>query len=159
MPVPPRKAAEGSTGEWFSRGQHLLSEGRRLRASQSEEIFTAVNSLLSAEGGLAAVFAASFLAATLIPLSSEAVLSGYLRLHPEHTAAAIARRFVSAPVGAGLGFKRRDARTSLIDIGRHAGAQAEVFPGAVQSQGPAHRRDLSLDLRIGQVLDVAPPRR
>jgi membrane protein YqaA with SNARE-associated domain len=46
--------------------------------------------LLSAEGGLAAVLVASFLAATVVPLSSEAVLFGYLKLHPDHAAAAIA---------------------------------------------------------------------
>lgn len=48
-----------------------------------------MDTLLSVEGGLVAVALASFLAATLIPLSSEAVLFGYLRLHPEHAAAAI----------------------------------------------------------------------
>jgi membrane protein YqaA with SNARE-associated domain len=36
------------------------------------------------------VFVASFVAATLVPLSSEAALYGYLRLFPEHAAAAIA---------------------------------------------------------------------
>jgi membrane protein YqaA with SNARE-associated domain len=35
------------------------------------------------------VFAASFVAATLVPLSSEAVLFGYLKIFPEHAAAAI----------------------------------------------------------------------
>ena len=36
------------------------------------------------------MFAASFLAATVVSLSSEAVLFGYLKLHPHHAAAAIA---------------------------------------------------------------------
>ena len=36
------------------------------------------------------MFAASFVAATVVPLSSEAVLFGYLKLHPDHAAAAIA---------------------------------------------------------------------
>jgi membrane protein YqaA with SNARE-associated domain len=49
-----------------------------------------VETLLSPEGGLAAVFAASFIAATVVPLSSEAVLFGYLTLHPEHAALAVA---------------------------------------------------------------------
>jgi membrane protein YqaA with SNARE-associated domain len=49
-----------------------------------------VDSLLSPEGGLAAVLAASFLAATVVPFSSEAVLYGYLKLHPGHAALAIA---------------------------------------------------------------------
>jgi len=49
-----------------------------------------VETLLSPEGGLAAVLVASFLAATIVPLSSEAVLFGYLKLHPEHAALAVA---------------------------------------------------------------------
>jgi membrane protein YqaA with SNARE-associated domain len=49
-----------------------------------------VDTLLSPEGGLAAVLAASFIAATIVPLSSEAVLFGYLKLHPEHAALAVA---------------------------------------------------------------------
>ena len=49
-----------------------------------------METLLSPEGGLAAVFAASFIAATVVPLSSEAVLFGYLTLHPEHAALAVA---------------------------------------------------------------------
>jgi membrane protein YqaA with SNARE-associated domain len=49
-----------------------------------------METLLSPEGGLAAVLAASFVAATLVPLSSEAVLFGYVKLHPEHAALAVA---------------------------------------------------------------------
>ncbi len=49
-----------------------------------------MDALLSPEGGLAAVLAAAFVAATLVPLSSEAVLFGYLKLHPEHAALAVA---------------------------------------------------------------------
>jgi membrane protein YqaA with SNARE-associated domain len=49
-----------------------------------------VETLLSPEGGLAAVLAASFIAATIVPLSSEAVLFGYLKLHPEHAVLAVA---------------------------------------------------------------------
>ena len=45
--------------------------------------------LTSPGGGLLGVAAAAFLAATLVPLSSEAVLFGYLRLHPEETVAAV----------------------------------------------------------------------
>ena len=48
-----------------------------------------MGALLTPEGGLAALLAASFVASTLAPLSSEAALFGYLRLHPEHAAAAI----------------------------------------------------------------------
>ncbi|MDA0224715.1 MAG: DedA family protein [Proteobacteria bacterium] len=36
------------------------------------------------------LFVASFLAATLVPLSSEILLFAYLKLHPDHAAAAIA---------------------------------------------------------------------
>jgi len=39
---------------------------------------------------LAALFAASFAAATLIPLPSEAALFAYLQLHPDRTALAVA---------------------------------------------------------------------
>ncbi|MGD9951019.1 MAG: YqaA family protein [Burkholderiales bacterium] len=39
---------------------------------------------------LAALAAASFLAATLVPLPSEAALYGYLQLHPERAALAVA---------------------------------------------------------------------
>jgi membrane protein YqaA with SNARE-associated domain len=49
-----------------------------------------LETLLSPEGGLAALFAASFIAATVVPLSSEAVLFGYLTLHPEHSVLAVA---------------------------------------------------------------------
>lgn len=46
--------------------------------------------MLTPEGGLAGVFVSAFLAATVLPFSSEAVLFAYLRLHPEQSAAAIA---------------------------------------------------------------------
>jgi membrane protein YqaA with SNARE-associated domain len=49
-----------------------------------------VETLLSPDGGLAAVFAACFVAATIVPLASEAVLFGYLKLHPDQTALAVA---------------------------------------------------------------------
>ncbi len=44
----------------------------------------------TAEAGLWSLFAASFIAATLVPLSSEAVLFGVLKLHPELLVPAIA---------------------------------------------------------------------
>ncbi len=46
--------------------------------------------LLAPEAGLAGVLLASFLAATVVPFSSEAVLFAFLRLHPEQTVLAIA---------------------------------------------------------------------
>ena len=48
-----------------------------------------VSEFLSAEGGLASLFVASFVAATLVPLSSEAVLFGFLRLYPAQLAPAL----------------------------------------------------------------------
>ncbi|MDA1118337.1 MAG: DedA family protein [Proteobacteria bacterium] len=49
-----------------------------------------METLLTPEGGLAGLFVASFLAATVVPFSSEAVLFGYLKLHPQHAALAVA---------------------------------------------------------------------
>ena len=49
-----------------------------------------MDTLLSPEGGLVGVLLASFVAATLVPLSSEAVLFGYLQLHPQNVAPAVA---------------------------------------------------------------------
>ena len=46
--------------------------------------------LTSTGGGLLGVTLAAFLAATLVPFSSEAVLFAYLRLHPEESVPAIA---------------------------------------------------------------------
>ena len=48
-----------------------------------------METLLSPGGGLAGVFLASFLAATVVPFSSEAVLFGYLKLHPGNAALAV----------------------------------------------------------------------
>ncbi|MFC5302102.1 YqaA family protein [Azospira restricta] len=45
---------------------------------------------LSADAGLAGLFAASFLAATLLPGGSEAALFAFLRLHPDALAPALA---------------------------------------------------------------------
>lgn len=45
--------------------------------------------MLTPEGGLAGVFVSAFLAATIVPFSSEAVLFAFLRLHPEQAIAAI----------------------------------------------------------------------
>jgi len=53
----------------------------------------------SAETGLAALFAAAFISATLLPANSEVVLLAVLKAHPERTAAAI----VLATVGNTLG--------------------------------------------------------
>lgn len=45
--------------------------------------------LISAEHGLWGLFAASFLASTVVPFSSEAVLFGYLKLYPQEFTAAL----------------------------------------------------------------------
>lgn len=45
--------------------------------------------LISAEHGLWGLFAASFIASTVFPLSSEAVLFGFLKLHPEELVPAL----------------------------------------------------------------------
>jgi membrane protein YqaA with SNARE-associated domain len=58
-----------------------------------------VETLLSPEGGLVGVFVASFLAATVVPFSSEAVLFGYLRLYPEQAALAVALATVGNTAG------------------------------------------------------------
>jgi len=47
-----------------------------------------LGALLFPEGGLAALFATSFLASTSVLLSSGVVLFGYLKLHPEQLATA-----------------------------------------------------------------------
>lgn len=49
-----------------------------------------METLLSPEGGLAGVLVASFLAATVVPFASEAILFGYLKLHPGNAALAVA---------------------------------------------------------------------
>ena len=45
---------------------------------------------ISAQNGLAGLFAASFIASTIIPLSSEAVLFGFLKLYPGELGSALA---------------------------------------------------------------------
>lgn len=49
-----------------------------------------LSNLLSPEGGLAGLFAASFIASTIVPLSSEAVLFGFLKLYPGEILPALA---------------------------------------------------------------------
>jgi membrane protein YqaA with SNARE-associated domain len=55
--------------------------------------------MLSPETGLAGLFAASFLAATLLPMPSEAALYGFLQLHPELRWTAIAVATVGNTAG------------------------------------------------------------
>lgn len=49
-----------------------------------------ISAWVSEDGGLVGLFAASFLASTVVPLSSEAVLFGYLKLYPTQLSAALA---------------------------------------------------------------------
>lgn len=58
-----------------------------------------MNFAYTAEAGLAGLFLASFLSATLLPGGSEAVLFAVIRLHPEQTLAAL----LLATVGNTLG--------------------------------------------------------
>jgi membrane protein YqaA with SNARE-associated domain len=58
-----------------------------------------METLLSPEGGLAGVILASFLAATVVPFASEAVLFGYLKLHPELAALAVTVASVGNTLG------------------------------------------------------------
>lgn len=86
-----------------------------------------MDTLFSSDGGLAAVFAASFVAATLVPLSSEAVLFGYLHLYPEQTAAAIGLATLGNTAGG----------MTTYAIGRllPARASARLSPGALRWLG------------------------
>jgi membrane protein YqaA with SNARE-associated domain len=54
---------------------------------------------ISPENGLAGVFAASFLASTIVPQSSEAVLFGYLKLYPDQVPMALALATVGNTLG------------------------------------------------------------
>jgi membrane protein YqaA with SNARE-associated domain len=69
------------------------------------------------------LLAASFLAATLVPLSSEAVLFGFLRLHPEHVAVAIAVATIGNTAGG--------MTTYLLGRLLPARAQAKLDPRAL----------------------------
>ena len=90
-----------------------------------------METLLSPEGGLAGVFIASFLAATVIPFSSEAVLFGYLRLHPEQAALAVALATLGNTAGGmtsyllGRFFPRRELKQ--LELVRRHGAPALLF--------------------------------
>ena len=69
------------------------------------------------------LFAASFLAATLVPLSSELALYGYLALHPANAALAVA--------AATLGNTAGGMTTYLIGRWLPARAQAKLDPRAL----------------------------
>jgi membrane protein YqaA with SNARE-associated domain len=54
---------------------------------------------ITEETGLAGLFAASFVAATIIPFSSEAVLFGFLKLHPQAVVLAITLACIGNTLG------------------------------------------------------------
>ncbi|MDH4189303.1 MAG: DedA family protein [Betaproteobacteria bacterium] len=61
-----------------------------MRDFKDVEVSTILDSLFSPEAGLVGLFVASFIAATLLPLSSEAVLFGFLTFQPAYAVPAIA---------------------------------------------------------------------
>jgi membrane protein YqaA with SNARE-associated domain len=90
-----------------------------------------VETLLSPEGGLAGVFIASFLAATIVPFSSEAVLFGYLKLHPGNAALAVTLATLGNTAGGmtsyllGRFFPRKEL--PQLELVRKYGAPATLF--------------------------------
>ena len=93
-----------------------------------------MQALLTPEGGLAAVFAASFLAATVVPFSSEAVLFGYLQLHPGHTALAVTLATLGNTAGGMTTYLigrlfpgRRNLNEKILEKVRRYGAPATLF--------------------------------
>ena len=76
---------------------------------------------------LAALFAAAFAAATLVPLPSEAALFGYLQLHPERAALAVA----------------------VATAGNTAGGMTSYLLGRLIPQRSFNARALSLVRRFG----------
>jgi membrane protein YqaA with SNARE-associated domain len=82
---------------------------------------------------LAALFAASFAAATLIPLPSEAALFAYLQAHPEKTALAVAVATVGNTAGGmtsywiGRLIPARQLNVRAIELLRRYGSPAVAF--------------------------------
>ena len=79
---------------------------------------------------LAALFAASFLAATLVPLPSEAALFAYLQLHPERAALAVATATLANTAGGmtsyllGRLLPQKNLETKALHLVRRFGAPA-----------------------------------
>ncbi len=91
---------------------------------------------ISEGGGLAGVFGASFLASTIVPLSSEAVLFAFLKLYPDQSAMALALATLGNTLGGLTSYaigrllparaqKRIDAR--LLDKLRRYGSPLMFF--------------------------------
>ncbi len=83
-----------------------------------------MHELISPESGLAGLFAASFIASTIVPLSSEAVLFGFLRLYPGE--------FVPALLLATLGNTLGGLTTYAIGRLLPARAQKKLDPRALE---------------------------
>jgi membrane protein YqaA with SNARE-associated domain len=77
----------------------MASNDRRSTVTWGTGYPCGMHDWISEETGLAGLFAASFVAATIIPFSSEAVLFGFLKLHPHAVLSAI----ILASVGNTLG--------------------------------------------------------
>ena len=79
---------------------------------------------------LAALFAASFIAATLFPLPSEAALFAYLQLYPEEAALAVAVATVGNTAGAmtsyliGRALPQRQLNVRAVELLRRYGSPA-----------------------------------
>jgi membrane protein YqaA with SNARE-associated domain len=82
---------------------------------------------------LAALFGASFAAATLIPLSSEAALFVYLQLHPDRAMAAVAVATLGNTAGGmtsyllGRLIPQREIYARAVELVRRYGAPATLF--------------------------------
>lgn len=82
---------------------------------------------------LAALFAAAFLAATLVPLPSEAALFAYLQLHPDRAALAVAAATLANTAGGmtsylvGRLIPRKQLDEKIVSCLRRYGAPATFF--------------------------------
>ena len=93
-----------------------------------------MQALLTPEGGLAAVLAASFVAATVVPFSSEAVLYGYLKLHPDQAVLAIALATIGNTAGGMTTYligrlfpQKRKLDEKILEKVRRYGAASTLF--------------------------------
>ena len=105
---------------------------------------------LSPEAGLAGLFLASFLAATLLPGGSEAALAAFILLHPQETAAAL----LLATVGNTAGGMTSYALGRFLPAKVGAGGTAQLHQTWLARFGPAVLL-LSWAPLIGDALCVA----
>lgn len=88
----------------------------------------------SAEGGLAALFAAAFVSATVLPANSELVLVAFLKAFPERVAAALAVATLGNTLGGLTTYaigrivpQGKAPRPRALDLVRRHGAWALLF--------------------------------